>query len=50
MLRTHREAIKDVQGGEYSLLEENAYLIHCTDPVVKIQLEGEDGQTGFYFS
>lgn len=50
VLRTHRETIKGVQGGEYSLLEENAYLIHATDPVVRIQLEGETGQTGFYFS
>lgn len=50
ILRTHREAIKDIQGGEYSLLEENAYLIHSTDPVVKIQMEREAGQTGFYFS
>lgn len=50
ILRTHRETVRDIQGGEYSLLEENAYLIHGTDPVVKIQMEREAGQTGFYFS
>lgn len=50
ILRTHGEAIADIQGGEYSSLEEDVYLIHVTDPTVQIQLEREPGQTGFYFS
>lgn len=50
ILRTHRETIGDVQGGEYSLLEDNAYLIHGTEPVVKIRMEKEAGQAGFFFS
>lgn len=50
VLRTHGEAIKNIKGGEYSELEENAYLIHIKASDVQIQLEKETGQTGFYFS
>lgn len=50
ILRTHGEAIADIRGGEYSVLEEDVYLIHATDSTVQIQLEREAGQTGFYFS
>lgn len=50
LLRTHGEAITKIQGGEYSVSEKDVYLIHVTDSTVQIQLEKEDGQTGFYFS
>ncbi|MDE5587627.1 MAG: DUF2194 domain-containing protein [Acetatifactor sp.] len=50
VLRTHGESIKDIQGGEYSRLEDDIYLIHVMDSTVQIDLEKEDGQTWFYFS
>ena len=50
LLRTHGETIKDIKGGKYGELENNAYLIRVTDSAVQIRLEKETGQTGFYFS
>jgi len=50
LLRTHREAVKEIIGGECRELEEDVYLIHAAAPTVQLQLEGETGQTGFYFS
>lgn len=50
LLRTHGERIGRIQGGEYTELEKNAYLIHTSEPAVQIQLEKEKGENGFYFS
>lgn len=50
ILRTHREAIKEIKGGEYRALEKDVYLIHVMDSTVEIQLEKDAGQTRFYFS
>lgn len=50
LLRTHGESVRDINGGEYSKLEDNIYLIHVMDSTVQIELEKEAGQTGFYFS
>ena len=50
LFRTHGERIREIQGGEYRELEENAYLIHTHEPDVQLQLEKETGQNNFYFS
>lgn len=50
LLRTHGETIADIRGGEYRVLEKNAFLIHVTDSTVQIEMEKEAEQTGYYFS
>ncbi len=50
LLRTHGEVIEDMQGGDYRILEEDAYLIHTNEPTVQLQLGGASGQTDFFFS
>lgn len=39
LLRTHEEKPVGIEGGSYVRLEDNAYLIHVLEPVVKIQME-----------
>lgn len=39
LLRTHGEKIKEIRGGEYQKLEENAYLIKVAEKTVEIDLE-----------
>ncbi len=39
IVRTHMEAVSNVEGGSAVKLEEGAYLIHADRPEVKIQLE-----------
>lgn len=50
LLRTHEETVEDMQGGEYRMLEEDAYLLHTTEAVVQIRLKGTAGRTDFLFS
>lgn len=49
LLRTHGETVEDMQGGEYRMLEKDAYLLHTTEAAVQIRLEGTTGQTDFLF-
>lgn len=39
ILRTHQEIISEIKGGEYQEVEEDVYLIHVQEPIVKIVLE-----------
>ncbi len=39
ILRTHEEKPVGIEGGTYVSLEDNAYLIHVLEPVVKIELQ-----------
>lgn len=39
LLRTHEEKPVDIVGGTYMRLENNTYLIHVLEPVVKISME-----------
>lgn len=42
VLRTHGEKITSIEGGEYSFMEEGAYLIHATAPRTVIGLGKSD--------
>lgn len=42
ILRTHNEAIKDVEGGNWKILEDGAYLIEVQEKSVTITLEPAD--------
>ncbi len=42
ILRTHGESIVDIKGGDYKLIEDNAYLIKAEDSTVTIKIDRED--------
>lgn len=39
ILRTHGEEIADIEGGAWTEIEEGAYLIQASEPVIKIQVK-----------
>ena len=43
VLRTHGEKVVKVEGGDYSVLEEDAYLIHANKGITMIYLGESDG-------
>jgi len=45
ILRTHDDQIQKITGGTWSEIEKNAYLIHCEDETVMIELKG--GETKY---
>ena len=43
VLRTHGEKVVKVEGGDYSVMEEDAYLIHANKGITMIYLGESDG-------
>lgn len=41
VLRTHDAPIQKISGGTWSEIEKDAYLIHCEDDTVVIELKGD---------
>lgn len=48
VLRTHGEEITAIEGGTYTLLEENAYLIEASESEVVIEVEKTDSDLYYY--
>ncbi len=47
ILRTHGEDIKDMKGGSFKEIEEDAYLIHTSSRTVEIKLEESEDILGY---